>query len=47
MEVERDVTWIEPMLHCKVQYLEKTASESLRIVSSKGFDFDKVPEAIN
>lgn len=41
--VERDVTWLEPMLHCKVQYLEKTASGSLRIVSFKGFNFDKAP----
>jgi len=46
-KVERDVMWIEPRLHCKVQYLEKTASGSLRIVSFKGFDFDKIPEAIN
>lgn len=46
-KVERDVKWIEPRLHCKVQYLEKTASGSLRIVSFKGFDFDKIPEAIN
>ncbi|WP_342543950.1 hypothetical protein [Lysinibacillus sp. FSL K6-4013] len=30
-----------------VQYLEKTASGSLRIVSFKGFDFDKIPELIN
>lgn len=44
---ERDMMWLEPRLHCKVQYLEKTASSSLRIVSFKGFDFDKVPEAIN
>lgn len=45
--LERDVTWIEPGLYCKVQYLEKTASGSLRIVSFKGFNFDKVPIAIN
>ncbi|WP_161785568.1 hypothetical protein [Lysinibacillus fusiformis] len=45
--IELDVTWIEPRLHCKVQYLEKTASGSLRTVSFKGFDFDKIPEAIN
>lgn len=42
-KIERDVTWIEPMLHCKVQYLEKTASGSLRIVSFKGFNFNKAP----
>lgn len=45
-KVERDVKWIEPKLHCKVQYLEKTASGSLRIVSFKGFNFDKVPETV-
>lgn len=42
VKIERDVTWIEPVLNCKVQYLEKTASGSLRIVSFKGFNFDKV-----
>lgn len=42
-KVERDVIWVEPSLQCKVQYLEKTASGSLRIVSFKGFNFDKVP----
>lgn len=46
-KVERDMTWLEPRLCCKVQYLEKTASGSLRIVSFKGFNFDKIPEAIN
>lgn len=46
-KVERDVTWIEPRLYCKVQYLEKTNTGSLRIVSFKGFNFDKVPETIN
>lgn len=46
-KVERDVTWIEPRLYCKVQYLEKTNTGSLRIVSFKGFNFDKIPEAIN
>lgn len=46
-KLERDMTWLEPRLCCKVQYLEKTTSGSLRIVSFKGFDFDKVPEAIN
>ncbi len=46
-KVERDMMWLEPRLCCKVQYLEKTTSGSLRIVSFKGFDYDKVPEAIN
>lgn len=43
-KIERDVTWIEPRLHCKVQYLEKTNTGSLRITSFKGFNFDKVPD---
>lgn len=46
-KVERDMTWLEPRLCCKVQYLEKTNTGSLRIVSFKGFNFDEVPEAIN
>ncbi len=46
-KVERDMTWLEPRLCCKVQYLEKTASGSLRIVSLKVFDSGRVPEAIN
>ncbi|ODV56612.1 hypothetical protein BG258_12265 [Lysinibacillus fusiformis] len=41
-KVEGDMIWLEPRLHCKVQYLERTASGSLRIVSFNGFDFDKV-----
>ncbi|MGG2105570.1 DNA ligase [Lysinibacillus pakistanensis] len=45
-KVERDVIWLEPRLYCKVQYLEKTHSGSLRIVSFKGFDFGKVHEVI-
>ncbi|WP_445479185.1 ATP-dependent DNA ligase [Lysinibacillus irui] len=45
--VERDIIWLEPCLNCKVQYLEKTTSGSLRNVSFKGFNFDKIPEAIN
>jgi len=44
--VEHDVMWLEPRLLCKVQYLEKTHSGSLRITSFKGFDFDKVHEVI-
>lgn len=46
-KVERDMMWLEPRMCCKVQYLEKTNTGSLRIVSFKGFNFDKVPEAIN
>lgn len=42
--VERDVMWLEPRLFCKVQYLEKTSTGSLRIVSFKGFNFNKVHE---
>lgn len=42
--VERDAMWLEPRLFCKVQYLEKTSTGSLRIVSFKGFNFDKAPE---
>ncbi|MFJ8099783.1 MULTISPECIES: DNA ligase [unclassified Lysinibacillus] len=38
--VERDVMWLEPRLFCKVQYLEKTSTGSLRIVSFKGFNFE-------
>ena len=45
-KVERDMTWLEPRLCCKVQYLEKTNTGSLRIVSFKGFNFGKIPEAI-
>lgn len=40
------MNWIEPVLYCKVQYLEKTSTGSLRIASFKGFNFDKVPEEI-
>lgn len=45
-KVERDVIWVEPSLQCKVQYLEKTSTGSLRIVSFKGFNFDKVPKEV-
>jgi len=38
--VERDVIWLEPTLFCKVQYLEKTNTRSLRIVSFKGFNLE-------
>lgn len=45
-KVERDVIWVEPSLQCKVQYLEKTSTGSLRIASFKGFNFDKVPKEV-
>lgn len=44
MKKEKDVTWLEPRLICSVQYLEKTARGSLRIVSFKGFNFDLTPD---
>lgn len=34
---ERNVTWIEPLLKCKVQYLEKTRTGLFRITSFKEF----------
>ncbi|WKT76930.1 ATP-dependent DNA ligase [Lysinibacillus fusiformis] len=37
-----DTLWLEPRLHCKVQYLEQTKSGFLRIVSFKGFDFKRL-----
>jgi len=40
IKVEKGITWIEPLLRCKVQYLERTSSGKLRIVSFKGFSFD-------
>lgn len=38
--VDKEMIWLEPILRCKVQYLEKTSTGSLRIVSFKGFSFD-------
>jgi len=38
------VNWIEPALCCEVQYLEKTEKNHLRIVSFKGFRFEKQPD---
>ncbi|GED65617.1 ATP-dependent DNA ligase [Lysinibacillus fusiformis] len=35
---DREIIWIEPRLKCQVQYLEKTNSGLLRIVSFKGFN---------
>ncbi|EON70656.1 putative DNA ligase-like protein [Lysinibacillus sphaericus OT4b.31] len=39
--------WLESKLYCKVQYLERTNTGMLKIVSFKGFNFDKVPEEVN
>ncbi len=44
-KVDRNMIWVEPILECKVQYLEKTNAGMLRIVSFKGFNVDKVPNA--
>ena len=41
---ERNITWIEPRLKCKVQYLEKTQTGLLRIASFKGFIFGQTAE---
>lgn len=38
--VDKEMIWLEPILRCKVQYLEKTQTGALRIVSFKGFSFD-------
>ncbi|WP_369595784.1 ATP-dependent DNA ligase [Lysinibacillus pakistanensis] len=46
-KVEHDIIWLEPRLYCKVQYLERTASGSLRIVSFKGFCLDNISEPIS
>ncbi len=40
IKAERGITWLEPRVNCKVQYLEKTKSGLLRIVSFKGFSID-------
>lgn len=45
-KVYRNMTWLEPSLNCKVQYLEKTSSGMLRIVSFKGFNFEKALEKV-
>lgn len=39
-KTEKNVIWVEPVLCCEVQYLEKTEYQKLRIVSFKGFKFD-------
>jgi len=39
------IQWIEPHLCCRVQYLERTENHNLRIVTFKGFIFDKKPES--
>ena len=41
---ERNIIYLEPRLCCKIQYLEKTERGNLRIVSFKGFNFNKTPE---
>lgn len=41
---EGNVTWVEPVFCCEVQYLEKTENQKLRIVSFKGFQLDIQPE---
>lgn len=37
---ERGVKWLDPILSCAVQYLEKTEKGLLRTVSFKGFNFE-------
>lgn len=41
---EKEINWIEPVLCCEVQYLEKTKNQKIRIASFKGFKFDLSPE---
>jgi bifunctional non-homologous end joining protein LigD len=41
---DKDCQWIEPVLCCRVQYLERTERHNLRIVSFKGFLPNKNPE---
>lgn len=43
-EKDRNTQWIEPRLCCRVQYLERTELHYLRMVSFKGFLFDKNPD---
>lgn len=38
---DHNITWLEPRLYCKVQYLDRTSSGLLRTVSFKGFSFNK------
>ncbi len=40
----KDCQWVEPVLCCRVQYLEQTERHNLRIVSFKGFLPNKNPE---
>ncbi|MFY0521070.1 DNA ligase [Lysinibacillus sp. UGB7] len=44
-KVDHNMVWLEPSLYCKVQYLEKTNTGSLRTVSFKGFSFEKPLDA--
>nr|WP_230584784.1 RNA ligase family protein [Lysinibacillus sphaericus] len=39
VKLEGGVVWLEPLLNCKVQYLDKTSNGLLRHVSFKGFVF--------
>jgi bifunctional non-homologous end joining protein LigD len=39
----KDMNWLEPVLCCKVQYLERTEKNHLRIASFKGFNFNLMP----
>jgi bifunctional non-homologous end joining protein LigD len=41
---DRHAQWIEPVLCCRVQYLERTERHNLRNVSFKGFILDKSPD---
>jgi bifunctional non-homologous end joining protein LigD len=41
---DKDCQWIEPVLCCRVQYLERTERHNLRIVSFRGFLPNKNPE---
>lgn len=38
-KLDKDIIWVEPVLRCNVQYLERTETGSLRIASFKGFEF--------
>lgn len=38
-KVEKGIYWLEPLLCCTIQYLERTENGMLRITSFKGFNF--------
>ncbi|KRF18640.1 hypothetical protein [Paenibacillus sp. Soil787] len=42
--IDKKTYWIEPMLCCQIQYLERTDQHQLRTTIFKGFLFDKDPE---